>query len=153
MRKQLGLFTERDGEQVLAPALLDTLTAGKADFTLAFRKLGDAAGENADDSVRNLFAEPEAFDEWAQRWRQRLAEEVEPAAERQAAMRAVNPAFIPRNHRVEAVIQAAVANDDYAPFEELWTVLSKPYEEQPAFADYANPPQPHERVCQTFCGT
>ena len=153
LRKKLGLFTERDGDQVLAQALLDTMTAGKADFTLAFRKLGDAAGENADDSVRNLFAEPEAFDEWAQRWRQRLAEEVEPAAERQAAMRAVNPAFIPRNHRVEAVIQAAVANDDYAPFEELWTVLSKPYEEQPAFADYANPPQPHERVCQTFCGT
>ena len=68
-------------------------------------------------------------------------------------MRAVNPAFIPRNHRVEAVIEAAVNRDDFAPFEELLAVLSKPYEDQPAFAAYAEPPEPHERVLQTFCGT
>ncbi len=68
-------------------------------------------------------------------------------------MRAVNPAFIPRNHRVEAVIEAAVNRDDYAPFEELLTVLSKPYEDQPAYAAYAEPPQPDQRVLQTFCGT
>jgi uncharacterized protein YdiU (UPF0061 family) len=68
-------------------------------------------------------------------------------------MRAVNPAFIPRNHRVEAVIQAAVQGDDFGPFEELLQVTSRPYEDQPAFAHYAEPPQPHERVTQTFCGT
>jgi uncharacterized protein YdiU (UPF0061 family) len=78
--------------------------------------------------------------------------EPQSPAERQAAMRRVNPMFIPRNHRIEAVIAAAVEGD-YAPFEELLLVLSKPYEDQPAFTDYANPPQPHERVCQTFCGT
>jgi uncharacterized protein YdiU (UPF0061 family) len=55
-----------------------------------------------------LFADPAAFDEWAARWRQRIGDEPQSAAERQAAMRAVNPAFIPRNHRVEAVIEAAV---------------------------------------------
>ena len=64
----------------------------------------------------------------------------------------VNPAFIPRNHRVEAVIAAAV-NNDYAPFEELLTVLSKPFEDQPAYAAYAEPPLPEQRVLQTFCGT
>ena len=68
-------------------------------------------------------------------------------------MRAVNPAFIPRNHRVEAVIAAAVNNDEYALFEELLTVLSKPYEDQPTFAAYAEPPLPEQRVLQTFCGT
>jgi uncharacterized protein YdiU (UPF0061 family) len=68
-------------------------------------------------------------------------------------MRAVNPAFIPRNHRVEAVIEAAVNRDDFAPFVELLTVLSNPYEDQPALAGYADPPQPHQRVLQTFCGT
>ena len=68
-------------------------------------------------------------------------------------MHRVNPAFIPRNHRVEAVIQAAMNNDDYAPFEELLTVLSKPFEDQPAFATYAEPPEPDQRVTQTFCGT
>jgi uncharacterized protein YdiU (UPF0061 family) len=68
-------------------------------------------------------------------------------------MRGVNPAFIPRNHRVEAVIEAAAHRDDFAPFEELLTVLSKPYEDQPVNAQYASPPEPHQRVLQTFCGT
>jgi uncharacterized protein YdiU (UPF0061 family) len=79
-------------------------------------------------------------------------ENVDPAT-RSAAMHAVNPAFIPRNHRVAAVIDAAVERGDYAPFEELLTILSKPFEDQPAFARYADPPQPHERVLATFCGT
>ena len=68
-------------------------------------------------------------------------------------MRAVNPAFIPRNHRVEAVIDAAVNRDDFALFEEFLTVLSKPFEDQPALSGYADPPEPHQRVLQTFCGT
>jgi len=68
-------------------------------------------------------------------------------------MRAVNPAFIPRNHRVEALIQAAVEDGNFAPFEELLSVLAKPTEDQPRFAHYMQPPQPHERVRQTFCGT
>ena len=68
-------------------------------------------------------------------------------------MLAVNPAFIPRNHRVEAVIRAAVDAGDFAPFHELVTVLSNPFEDQPAFAHYADPPEGHERVLQTFCGT
>ena len=96
---------------------------------------------------------PLAYDAWAARWRERLSQEPQDGATRQAAMRAVNPAYIPRNHRVEAVIQAAVERDDFAPFEELLMVLSKPYEDQPAFAHYADPPEPHERVYQTFCGT
>jgi len=68
-------------------------------------------------------------------------------------MRAVNPAFIPRNHRVEEVIQAAQTRGDFAPLETLLTVLSRPFDDQPDFARYADPPQPHEVVRQTFCGT
>ncbi len=64
-------------------------------------------------------------------------------------MNGVNPAFIPRNHRVEAVIRAAVDREDYGPFEELITVLSQPFEDQPAFSDYANPPAEEERVLRT----
>jgi len=154
LRAKLGLFTERADDQALAQTLLDTMAKGQADFTLTFRRLSDAANDRAaEEEVRKLFAAPETFDEWAVQWRQRIGAEPQSAAERQAAMRAVNPAFIPRNHRVEAVIKAAMDSDDYAPFEELLTVLSRPYEDQPAYLDYAVPPQPHERVCQTFCGT
>jgi len=154
LRKKIGLFTERDGDEALVQDLLDAMAANQADFTLSFRHLADAVEEAARDSgVRQLFADPTAFDEWAARWRQRLGEEPQTPTERAAAMRSVNPAFIPRNHRIEAVIQAAVSRDDFAPFEELLTVLSKPYEDQPPFADYANPPEPDQRVLRTFCGT
>jgi uncharacterized protein YdiU (UPF0061 family) len=126
----------------------------QADFTLTFRRLSDAALDpEGDGEVRQLFADPAAYDEWAMRWRQRTSEETQRPSARQAAMRAVNPAFIPRNHRVEAVIDAAVNRDDFAAFEELLAVLAKPYEDQPAFAAYAEPPEPHQRVLQTFCGT
>ena len=126
----------------------------RADFTLTFRRLSDAALDQARDrSVRQLFADPAVYDEWSVRWRQRIGEEPQGPAVRQTAMKSVNPAFIPRNHRVEAVIEAAVNRDDFAPFEELLTVLSTPYEDQPAYAGYADPPEPHQRVLQTFCGT
>jgi serine/tyrosine/threonine adenylyltransferase len=154
LRSKLGLFSEREDDQALAQDFLDAMARGQADFTLAFRRLSEAAGDPATDgAVGKLFAEPALYEEWAARWRQRTSDEPQSPAERRAAMRAVNPAFIPRNHRVEAVIQAAVASDDYALFEELLTVLSKPYDDQPAFATYADPPEPHERVSQTFCGT
>jgi uncharacterized protein YdiU (UPF0061 family) len=68
-------------------------------------------------------------------------------------MHAVNPIYIPRNHRVQAIITAAIERQDYAPFEELLTVLSRPFDERPEYADYALPPQPEERVRETFCGT
>jgi serine/tyrosine/threonine adenylyltransferase len=154
LRKKLGLFTARDDDFVLAQDLLDAMATNHADFTLTFRRLSEAALAPVDDSrVRQLFADPTAYDEWAVRWRQRISEEMQDPATRQSAMRLVNPAFIPRNHRIEAVIDAAINRDDFAPFEELLTVLSKPYEDQPAFASYAEPPEPHQRVLQTFCGT
>ena len=152
LRSKLGLFTARDDDPELANDLLKVMAENAADFTLTFRRLSDvdAAG---DAGVRKLFGDPAAYDTWAARWRQRISDEPQDAATRQAAMRAVNPAFIPRNHRVEAVIEAAVSRNDFAPFEQLLMVLSKPFEDQPAFAEYAEPPKPDERVLQTFCGT
>jgi uncharacterized protein YdiU (UPF0061 family) len=154
LRRKLGLAGEREEDLALAGDLLKAMAENQADFTLTFRRLGDAAaGPDGDEAVRSLFADPCAYDGWAARWRERLRHDPCDGAERQAAMRAVNPVYIPRNHRVEAVIQAAVERNDFAPFDELLTVLSRPYEERPAFARYAEPPGPHERVHQTFCGT
>src|SRR5262249_36986726 len=151
LRAKIGLFTTRDGDDALVQDLLDAMAQGKADFTLTFRRLGDAANNpESDANVGKLFTDPAAFDEWAARWRERTATEPQSPSERRAAMHAINPAFIPRNHRIEAVITAAVTNDDYAPFEELINVLAKPFEDQIEFSNYAEPPAPHERVCQTF---
>jgi uncharacterized protein YdiU (UPF0061 family) len=154
LRRKLGLFTAREEDRALAQDLLDAMAKNQADFTLTFRRLSDAALDpEGDGEVRQLFTDPAAYDEWVVRWRQRISEEPQQPAARQAAMRAVNPAFIPRNHGVEAVIDAAVNRDDFAPFEELLAVLSKPYDDPPAFAAYAEPPEPQQRVLQTFCGT
>jgi protein adenylyltransferase len=154
LRAKIGLSSERDGDEALIEGLLDVMAKNQADFTLTFRRLGDAARDtSAEENVRAQFMDPHAFDEWATRWRERLAIEPQTPSERQAAMHAVNPAFIPRNHRVEAVIAAATNDDNYAPFEELLTVLSKPYDDQPQHAAYAEPPLPDQRVLQTFCGT
>jgi uncharacterized protein YdiU (UPF0061 family) len=145
MRRKLGLFTEEEGDGALIQGFLDSMQRSHGDFTLTFRRLCAAAESEA--------AEVPVNPEWAMEWRARLAREPQPASEHAAFMRLVNPAFIPRNHRVEAAIVAAVEHDNFAPFEELTQVLSRPYEEQTAFADYAKPPQPEERVLQTFCGT
>jgi len=154
LRRKVGLFTVQEGDDGLIADLFDAMAKNATDFTLTFRRLAEAAGDaSANARVRKLFAEPAAFDDWEGRWRQRVNAEPQTPAERQAAMCSVNPAFIPRNHRVEAVIQAAMNQDDYAPFEELLKVLAKPYEDQPEFAAYEDAPLPHERVHWTFCGT
>ena len=153
MREKLGLATAEDGDGELVQALLEVMHLTAADFTLTFRGLADVASGAHHAAAGAPFAETGVFDEWILRWRSRLAREPREAAERAAAMRQVNPAFIPRNHRVEQAIEAAVEREDFLPFNDLLTVLSRPYEAQAAFAAYANPPAPGERVLQTFCGT
>ncbi|MHB8885324.1 MAG: protein adenylyltransferase SelO [Methylovirgula sp.] len=154
LRRKLALSTELEGDSDLIQTLLDRMAVNKADFTLTFRRLCDAAASfEADGAVRSLFENPAAFDEWAVGWRQRLEHEPQDGNARRDAMLRVNPAFIPRNHRVEAVIEAAVARRDFAPFEELLSVLSAPYDDQPRFAHYSDPPPPSQAAYQTFCGT
>ena len=154
LRRKLGLFSEREGDAALAQDLLNAMAQGHADFTLTFRRLCDAAADPAADGrVQSLFDNPAAFDTWLPRWRQRLADEPQDGSTRRAAMQAVNPAYIPRNHRVEAALAAAVDQGDYGLFEELLTVLSRPYEERPEFSAYAEPPPADQRVYRTFCGT
>src|ERR1700722_4059714 len=154
MRDKLGISSNEDGDLHLIRELLRAMHENAADFTLTFRRLCDAAAdEKADANVRALFANPAAYDSWVGRWRSRLvAERLEPNARAQA-MRTVNPAFIPRNHRVEQALGAAIEYGDFSRFAELLTVLSRPYKDQAIFADYANPPHADERVFRTFCGT
>ncbi|WP_437893662.1 protein adenylyltransferase SelO [Sorangium sp. So ce124] len=154
LRAKLGLAREEEGDLALAADLLERLASNGVDYTVFFRRLcASAADPAADTQVAALFAEPGAFRDWAESWRRRLArEEVAPEA-RASAMRLVNPAFIPRNHRIEALIQAAVLRDDFDPFETLVRVLERPYDEQPESAHLSEPPQLDERVQYTFCGT
>jgi serine/tyrosine/threonine adenylyltransferase len=154
LRRKLGLSLRRDDDQALAEDLLQTMQRNQADFTLTFRALCDAAADSsADAAVRARFVDGREYDAWALRWRARLALEGEQPAARAAAMRLVNPAYIPRNHRIEQAIVAAVERQDFLPFEELSNVLSQPYVTRAAFERYTHAPLSNERVLQTFCGT
>ena len=152
LRRKVGLASRDEGDVELINTLLTRMTGNQVDFTLFFRALGQAAlGE--DEPARSLFVDPTAFDAWASEWRRRLRREEQDPDSRRLGMERVNPAFIPRNHQVEAMIAAAVDRTDLAPFRRMLDVLSRPYEDQPAAEDLAQPPLPHERVEATFCGT
>jgi len=177
LRRKLGLFTQREGDAALAEDLLQRMAAHRADFTLTFRRLCTAADNpRADPAVRELFAiaapaanagSDSGYDTWAAAWRARLQQEPAPPHARAALMRSANPLFIPRNHLVEAALQAAITRQDFQPFEDLLAVVTHPYEvpdskDRPGHTDgndpgdlasYATPARPDQRVTQTFCGT
>jgi uncharacterized protein YdiU (UPF0061 family) len=152
LRAKVGFTQAREEDLPLIGELFRHMADGHADFTLTFRRLCDSA-QGGDQAIRALFDNAAALDAWLTKWRDRLALETALPAERAAAMRAVNPLFIARNHRVEAVIVAAQERGDFAPLDELLKVLAAPFDEQPDLADYADPPKPDEVVLQTFCGT
>ena len=155
MRRKLGLARSEPQDFDLANDFLAAMKDGMADFTLAFRRLCDAGMESGagEEALRPVFSRDAMLAPWLERWRDRLTRETVGPADRATAMRRANPLFIPRNHRIEQAIAAAVERDDFLPFETLVRVTAQPYDEQPAFAGQAAPAAPAERVCRTFCGT
>jgi uncharacterized protein YdiU (UPF0061 family) len=161
LARKLGLGAARDDDAALIRGWLDLLQAGQADFTSAFRRLGRAAestGEALDSgSERQLkaaFGPVFGLDDWIRRWRARLGEEGKAAGDVRAAMDALNPAVIPRNHRVEQALAAASAEEpDLALFDRLLAVLARPFEDH-ADAAGLDAPAPADAVpYRTFCGT
>ncbi|ABA87557.1 protein of unknown function UPF0061 [Syntrophotalea carbinolica DSM 2380] len=147
MRAKLGLFTKEDADMSLMQDLLTCMQQNQADYTNTLR---DLALETLPDTP--FFREP-SFTAWHQRWQTRLTRQEEPVEASRALMRAHNPAFIPRNHRVEEALAAAQERHDFTVLEKLLEVLSRPYDDQPEHAEYRQPPPPSEKPYQTFCGT
>lgn len=140
-RRKLGLASIAHLDLELISDLLQRMEEGGADFTNTFRGLSDG-------KAREQFRDAAAFDAWHETWTQRIAQEPDP----KMLMRASNPVFIPRNHRIEEMITAAVAGD-FEPFHRLNRVLASPYDEQSDADDLRQAPEPGEVVQATFCGT
>lgn len=138
---KIGLADPQPDDAELIEDLLARMATGQADFTATFRALGRG-------NARDQFLDPEIYDPWETTWRARLASEAAP----EAIMSAVNPVRIPRNHRIEEMITAAVAGD-FTPFERLQAALGHPYDEDVEFRDLERPPTETEIVPATFCGT
>jgi serine/tyrosine/threonine adenylyltransferase len=150
MRLKLGLATAKEQDQALIASLLKLMHQHQADYTNTFRSLcalAERPGEHGS------LPETDDFNDWLQHWQARLMQEKSGPQQRAQAMRQVNPAYIPRNHRVEQALSAAVEYQDFSKFEALLEVLSEPYHERPEWQDYQRPPKAEELVQQTFCGT
>ncbi len=157
-RAKLGLAAlpaaQRAAAATLADDWLALLHAQAVDFTLAWRRLADAA-EGQEAPLRDLFVDREALAAWLQRWRALCALDAGAhPAQRAAAMRRTSPWIVPRNQRVEEALEAASEHDDLGPFERLLTALRRPFDEVPEHARYAQPaPAEVTARYQTFCGT
>jgi uncharacterized protein YdiU (UPF0061 family) len=145
MRGKLGLDGAQEGDGVLADALLAAMEGQGADWTLTFRRLGQATQGDAT-ALLPLFADPTAMKAWLPRWQARLAPD---AIHRLAA---ANPAIIPRNHMVEEALTAATAGD-MAPFDDLLAAITDPFTETPATERYALPAPQTLTPYVTYCGT
>ncbi len=155
LRAKLGLDSEDATDAELSRDLFARMAENSVDFTLFFRRLSDAAKAPHDLApVASLFQDPGAFHDWATRWHARLSREQTSADERSASMRRVNPAIIPRNHRVEEALAAANERDDFGPFHALLEALATPYDEpSPETQHFTLPPGPEQASYRTFCGT
>ena len=147
MKAKLGLFNEEAQDRSLVEELLSIMQKYRADYTNTFRAL---TFDTLEDTV--LFGTPE-FTQWHELWKARLGRQQESKADSHQLMRNSNPAIIPRNHRVEAALEAAVKQGDYSVMERLLQVLSNPYAHSPEQAEYATLPAESTRPYRTFCGT
>lgn len=150
-RAKLGLSDTDPGDADLIADLLLSMSETGADFTNGFRALCDAVEGSEGRFGTELGASLSAAG-WLRRWRRRLDAQTTDPAQRVAAMRRANPAVIPRNHRVESVLAAALEYD-LGPLDSLLRVLGAPWDDDPENLAYRSPPQPHEVVNHTFCGT
>ncbi|MGJ8634900.1 MAG: protein adenylyltransferase SelO [Luteolibacter sp.] len=145
-RAKLGVV-DSEGFVGYLKSTLGMLAKEEVDFTLFFRHLTLLAGGDERGDVASLFQDGEVAERWLEEWRG--MEKVDVFLER---MKAVNPVLIPRNHRIEEVIQAAYGGD-FSLFHRMVDALERPYEDRAEYADLEKAPLPNERVANTFCGT
>ncbi len=156
MRAKLGFGAPHEDDADILSQLLELMAENGSDFTLAFRRLSrvpDANDARREEAFRSLFSDQGAVGEWLERWRRRISAEGQGASALQSTMLKVNPAVIPRNHRVEAALKSAEADGDLSELERLLGVLASPFDERHEDTTYAMPPRPDEVVHATFCGT
>ncbi|OMD35538.1 MULTISPECIES: protein adenylyltransferase SelO [Paenibacillus] len=147
MRAKLGIFNEELEDVALIDTLLELMQKYRADYTNTFRSLTLGVTEDAD-----LFGTPE-FKQWNELWQARLSRQQESQSSSQKLMHSSNPAIIPRNHRVEEALEAAVEREDYDVMERLLQALTNPYAYSSEQEEYSALPEESACPYRTFCGT
>lgn len=145
MQKKLGLLTDEADDAEWITSLLGWMQRSRADFTNTFRDLSEGRLDG------ERYREPD-FQTWYAGWQQRLGRDSKPPAAAYAVMQTVNPAVIPRNHRVEEALSAVENRGDLSVLHQLLAVLASPYETGADSVQYREPP-PDGCAYRTYCGT
>ena len=145
MRDKLGLFGAEDKDKFLILDLLTWMHQKKLDYTNTFCHLMDFETEKKENFKDNIFLE------WKKRWQDRLKVNNNTPEKYMKLMRSVNPLVIPRNRKIEEVLNDA-NNNNIKPFKEFLEILKNPYSEQKNIKDFQIPSTSNEKY-QTFCGT
>lgn len=153
MLQKIGIQKMHIEDKTLINTLLDIMEKNSVDFTLFFRYLSDWVEHQDYSQVFSLFQNENEIKKWISQWKIKLKEQKKSPLQIANQMKQVNPVFIPRNHRVQQAIDAAVYKTDFVLVNTLIDILSHPYADQPNYQEYMNPPKDDERVHQTFCGT
>jgi len=151
MRRKLGLMKELPGDLDLANGLFAAMEGASVDFTMLFRALSDVVRGNVE-PARGLFADAGAFDVWLEEYRARCGLEDIDADARAVAMDRVNPVYVPRNHKVEAALEAANLGE-MEPFDRLLDAVTRPFDARPGLGEFAGPAPADFGPYTTFCGT
>ncbi|HZK02115.1 MAG TPA: YdiU family protein [Anaerovoracaceae bacterium] len=147
MRSKLGIFNREPDDELLIKELLEMMQHTEADYTNTFLSL------TFQDFKNSPLLKATNFKKWHERWMHRRNRQNESESEVYGLMRSSNPALIPRNHKVEEALSAAVNEGDFGPAKRLLDALSEPFAHLPKHAHYADPPGPSSRPYRTFCGT
>ena len=141
MRAKLGLLEARVEDDELVRDFLGLLQGSHADYTIVFRELGTFSSEESttNDRLREHFLNRERFDEWAQRYRERLRVENSQDNDRRLRMDRANPKYVLRNYLAHTAIEKA-QQKDFTEIDRLLTLLRNPFDDQPAMEAYAGPP-------------
>jgi uncharacterized protein YdiU (UPF0061 family) len=151
LRPKLGLAGAEDGDLALGQALFAALEGQQADFTRLFRALS-ASLTDGYGAVGAELTDPAALQAWWAQWQDRLTREPLGPAERAAAMEAVNPVYVPRNHLTDAALRAAEAGD-MAPFEALLDAVTQPFTPRAGLERFGNGAPDGAPAFVTYCGT
>ena len=153
MCKKIGLDSSEKNSQELVKNFLNIMLDNKSDYTLSFRYLGESLKGKNEDLLKAQFQEHDRLSDWLLKWTKTLKSKNLNKKDVINMMDKTNPFFIPRNHLLEKIIDAATKNNDFSQMKILLKVFSNPYKEQPENETYSKPPKPNEIVKQTFCGT
>ena len=152
MRTKLGLARAELGDLELVEQLLQLMQQGQGDFTLVFRHLS-AALLGDDSKFKAQFNDPSLPSAWLTLWLKRVGREGFVSTQCAMNMNNVNPAYIPRNHKVEEALDAAVSRNDFEPFRVMLKLLTEPYRDHVGMDEFAIPAALSASPYVTFCGT